>query len=79
MYELNLVVQRNLLDSPIKNAFPSLTKASFFQGVDWYWSYEEKDWVPFVPVNERQYVAGKEYEWVDYKGYLESVVRPIIV
>jgi hypothetical protein len=75
----NLVEQRNLLDNPIKNAFPSLVKASIFGTVDWYWAHEEKDWIPFVPVEERQYVAGRQSEWVDYKGYLESVIRPIII
>jgi hypothetical protein len=76
MNQLNLVEQRNLLDNPIKNAFPSLTKGSFFEAVDWYWSHEEKNWTPFIPVDERQYAARREYEWVDYKGYLESIVRP---
>jgi hypothetical protein len=79
MYELDLVVQRDLLENPIKNAFPSLTKASFFETVDWYWSHEEKDWSPFIPLYQRQYVTQRESEWVDYKGYLESVIRPIIV
>jgi hypothetical protein len=77
--EFNLVEQRNWLANPIKNAFPSLTKVSFFQTVDWNWSDEQKDWTPFIPVDERQYVAEKEDKGVDYKGYLERVVRHITV
>jgi hypothetical protein len=77
--QFNLVEQRSLLGNPVRNAFPSLMKASIFGTVDWYWSHEEKDWTPFVPVEKREYVAGRQSEWVDYKGYLGSVIRPIIV
>jgi hypothetical protein len=77
--DLNLVEQRNWLDNPIKNAFPSLTKASFSETVDWYWSDEQKYWTPFIPFDERQYVPEREDEWVDYKGYLECVVHHITV
>jgi hypothetical protein len=76
--QFNLVEQRNWLDSPIKNTFPSLTRARFFLAVDWYWSHEEKNWAPFIPIDQRRYASYRDNEWVDPTGYLESILRPII-